>query len=1435
MKHRSAAVIVGILISMGAVCLLLGAYLRSDGFMQKAAGLVQEQAAELLATRVEVGAVSVDSFHSLSLRDLVIYDQQDAVLAKAKSAQVSFSMLSLLREPSAAAVSKVSLVSPEVWLSQQADNRWNYEAIIEGGSSRNAFAGKVSVQDGQLTARVQGQQLALTDLQGQLDFAAQPSVRLTLEGALQGATVKASGDIGGARQTLSLEGEGIQVEDYLPFLPAGTLPDNVTVNGGRVDRLVLAAVKTGEDLSFSGQAEFSNGQADIMGTAVEDIGGLFAFNEKEGTLFVHAQAAEQRAALHGKIRWDTGDPYLQLVAESEGFDPSQVLTNIPFHGSVAFSATIYGQLSAPRLDGTFRSAAGSAYGYAFSDATAKVHYEDDRIAVRELSVQAFGGSVQGEGEFVTTDQSYLAHLKLQNVDLSALADFVPGATGRLQADIGLQGKGQDLTQMAVYGSAAVLQGSYHGFAVERADASFYRMGNALTLDFLSARLPGGGSLGLEGSVDGDSLNMSFYASGADLSQVQALEPQADMTGRADMQGTVQGPLANPRVQVSFTAVDGALFKQPYTHLTGAASGSLDGIGIDSFTMENGGEPVWLVDGSIGFTGEKRVDLRIDTTGARMEDIAALVAPDQPITGNVDNIIEITGTLDNPSAVGYIHFYQGSYRGMLLSGMDGDYTIRDGVTTLQDFHIYSPLVDMDLNGTINAEQELNLRVAAHEIQVDRFGSHLPYPLSGRGRFDGTIGGTLNSPLFEGRLDAREMVVNGQTVTDAHGDVRYRGHRVYLDHFGFKQNDGSYELKARANTETGELDGKLTVDNGDINALLAMANLKNDKLAGRLNGTILLGGTLANPLAQLNGFVGQGSIAGYDVHDINMNLSLANHVITLDQFQGKQGVSGVFAAKGTADLEGPLQVQFSAQGIDAGILGKLAGIDAKVRGSVNLDAQLGGTMAEPAADLSVAIMNGGAGTAMFDSLTGIFNLRQGIIEVNQFVVKKLLNQQEYKVSAAGKIPLAALDANADELDRKDQFDLTLSLDHADLSILPILSKNVDWAVGATKGSLRITGTRNQPLFNGALSLSDGAMKFKQLAQPITDMNVYAVFSGTHFSLNKCTGRLGQGTYSLQGTSEFYGIQPRNYNFSLQADALQADCPFYQGPLTAALTLKEGEIFGHKHPQLSGRIFIDRAMVTIPSVPDTGSSLPTVLLDLDLELGKKVRFFSPLLYDMQLAGSAHFGGSTTHPHTAGAIYAQKGTVSYLKTVFKVREAEARFGQANSFLPAVTLRADTKINHTQVFLALNGLADQMALSLTSSPELSETQIVQLLTLRSAYDRNNGFGSEMSSMIDVGLQMSFLGEVESAMRNALNLDEFTVVRDTSTSKKTADNSAHEVYNIKMGKYITDKLMLRYIQSFGNEGRKVGIEYDFNNQLGLAFDWDQEHDYTAGIEARFKF
>lgn len=58
-------------------------------------------------------------------------------------------------------------------------------------------------------------------------------------------------------------------------------------------------------------------------------------------------------------------------------------------------------------------------------------------------------------------------------------------------------------------------------------------------------------------------------------------------------------------------------------------------------------------------------MRIDTVGARMEDIMQAVAPDQKLTGNVDNVITITGTLKDPNVVGYVHFIRAVTMAFLL--------------------------------------------------------------------------------------------------------------------------------------------------------------------------------------------------------------------------------------------------------------------------------------------------------------------------------------------------------------------------------------------------------------------------------------------------------------------------------------------------------------------------------------------------------------------------------------------------------------------------------------------------------------------------------------------------------------------------------------------------------------------------------------------------
>jgi len=106
-----------------------------------------------------------------------------------------------------------------------------------------------------------------------------------------------------------------------------------------------------------------------------------------------------------------------------------------------------------------------------------------------------------------------------------------------------------------------------------------------------------------------------------------------------------------------------------------------------------------------------------------------------------------------------------------------------------------------------------------------------------------------------------------------------------------------------------------------------------------------------------------------------------------------------------------------------------------------------------------------------------------------------------------------------------------------------------------------------------------------------------------------------------------------------------------------------------------------------------------------------------------------------------------------------------------------------------------------------------------------------------VGLQMTVLSEVENVLRNALDLDLFSIERDTSEllSEKTGDKNYTEVYNIKLGKYITDKTMVTYSKSVNNNEYKAGMEYELTDNLNLMYFLNEKHAHTFGLTTQFRF
>ena len=101
---------------------------------------------------------------------------------------------------------------------------------------------------------------------------------------------------------------------------------------------------------------------------------------------------------------------------------------------------------------------------------------------------------------------------------------------------------------------------------------------------------------------------------------------------------------------------------------------------------------------------------------------------------------------------------------------------------------------------------------------------------------------------------------------------------------------------------------------------------------------------------------------------------------------------------------------------------------------------------------------------------------------------------------------------------------------------------------------------------------------------------------------------------------------------------------------------------------------------------------------------------------------------------------------------------------------------------------------------------------------------------------MSFLGDIQDTVRNFLMLDELVISQDEfRKSKKEGDNESAEGYNVKIGKYITDKIMLEYTHGINQDINRFTVRYDFDDRLSVFAGRREGGNNVVGFEGRFSF
>ncbi len=1426
---------------------------------------IEKFASDLIGTQVKVGNFLVEDLNLFSMQDsalivnnIEVFDKNNELIAQVDKAKVTFKLIDLdYLIKGAGIIDEINITGAQAFIKKRDDNSWNVQDIKIKDTGESKFNAEINLREGTVTAEFDGKNISVENIEATADCSDMTAIETKLSAETLGSQINATGTLGSNKQIINAIIDTADILKILPYLPENTLPENITIHKGRANNIVLNILRRGELLSYSGFTDFTNGAVRIEDTEITGISGSSTFTDSEYIINASAAANGQSATVSGKIRTDTDEMFFDVDAKSDYFVPSAIIENIGIDGGASFTAHVFGTVKDPKVEADIKSNYLGYENLSARNISTKLKYVNNAVFLSNIYAESFGGSVTGEFEITAQTLAYNAHLKAHGINLLAVRNYL-GADipvfGDVDADVALNGTGADLKTLNVYGSASGQNISYQNFLVNNFDASFYLKEDDIKFDYLNLTLPNHGTINLEGTlVDTKKLDLDFYAAHVDLSLAKKFNPAIEISGLSDFNGSIHGDIDNPQLTLTLTAIGdprhklpGKAFNQEFDNINLAISGSLDAVNFESFELVKDGNKQWqIMDGWINFK-EQTLNVRLDTVGARLEGIVELLAPTQELTGKIDNTIRAQGSFKNfdftnLDLVGYVEMQYGSYRGFLISSMRGDYFIEKGGNfRLQDFEIITPMIDMVLNGTINIKSfEMDFTVSGREIDLRRFQSQFPYEVSGTAKFEGLISGNIDAPKFDGQINSELLTFNGVDLKNITGHIGATGNTVVLDDVKFNQGRGKYEMQLTADIASKAMSGLVTVEKADVEAMAALANKNLKFLHGELTSNIELGGNYDNPAVKLIGNIEKGAVGTYDLHDVLIDLNVLNYVATINNLRGLQGEKGVFEVSGNANLYGNLDLLAKATSIELGVFGAMAGVDADFVGTTDLHAKVTGDINNPVGDL-VLSATGGIKGSTFDLLRGHVTFKDWIFEVVEMTVESAIGEKVYKLGAKGTIPVEAFYIENDYPGA--EMNLQVSLDEANLSLLPVLSKMVGWATGEMAGTLTITGTASNPQINGKISLADGTVKINGMKNLIEHINISTEFLGNRFFVDDFSGNIGAGNFALTGGLNFSDFKVSNYKFDFVADALDIQSDFFSGPLNAEFSLTEETFFRRTLPKVSGHVDFDKCLFSIPAIPDSDDELPEILLDVAINLGDKVHFYSSRLYNMYLTGNVKYEGTTRHPKPSGIISVKRGaTLNYISTVFDVREGELYFNQMDSFLPSVNFRADTRLTDIRVELAVTGTLDNnMDIKLTSNPEKSQTEIVQILTLRDAYG-NQTSNMSMADVLAIGLQMSILGDVEDTVKRNLGLDRFIFssgsgsALDSFASKEIDTGQRNEEFNISIGKYVTDKLMLKYTQGINGERvTRYGFQYDINDNLGFTVE-KEKREFIFSLEARYKF
>ncbi len=334
-----------------------------------------------------------------------------------------------------------------------------------------------------------------------------------------------------------------------------------------------------------------------------------------------------------------------------------------------------------------------------------------------------------------------------------------------------------------------------------------------------------------------------------------------------------------------------------------------------------------------------------------------------------------------------------------------------------------------------------------------------------------------------------------------------------------------------------------------------------------------------------------------------------------------------------------------------------------------------------------------------------------------------------------------------------DVRADLAPVDLAVLAGVVPKLDRATGSLSGSVRITGRASDPQVAGDAKVRASELFVRGLPAPINDLEIDLRADASEVRISHGAAKFAGGTLALGGRVPIRNLGLGNVEVTLGARNVRfAPAEGISAGLDADLTLTIDDTGGDKRklPHLTGEIAIASLDYTRPInlAGDLGSlgaakrtevetydpTQDSVTLDLRVRARTPLRIKNNLVEtQIQVDNALVVSGTNQRFGLRGEMHAVPGgrlRLPFGTSVFDIQTAIIRFDDPTRIAAHVDIIATTEYRRTsgqstssssssstsgttwRITLHASGDSDNLKISLTSEPQLSQEDIVLLLTI---------------------------------------------------------------------------------------------------------------------------